>query len=194
MTKWGRALIALGIIYLVVLGLWVVIEYQTATVAVKRYPDLPYDMAQNPFVGRSFGKPDLHLAWELSILGFILIAVGVCLLIFARRAATVKLFKDRRVIFGVGAALLVGGWGLTLYAHEQQQSIPVVRTDRIDAWISDRGKPWEKYQVPADRVNAWKYGWYGLLASKTIYAWGVVGMALGAGLIGFSVLRKSESP
>ena len=74
----------------------------------------------------------------------------------------------RRIVLGVGAALLVGGWGTTRYADEQQQTISITYDGRMLMW---KGEEW------------------GLLASKTIYAAGVLSMALGAGLIGFAIPR-----
>lgn len=78
----------------------------------------------------------------------------------------------RRLMLGLGAALLVGGWGTTRYADEQQQTVSV----------STRGQ----------KSNLWSEGRGGLVASKTIYAGGVLSMALGAGLIGFAIPRPRD--
>lgn len=67
------------------------------------------------------------------------------------------LLKDRRVIFGLGAALLVGGLGL-MYA------------------ITKGG---------GDDLEE-------VALAIVFYSPGVVTMAVGAGLIGFAALRKSE--
>lgn len=90
---------------------------------------------------------------------------------------------SRRLILGLGAALLVGGWGTTRYADEQQQSIPTAEAHL-------RGS--------AERIKLWSEGYGGevgevdLPPSKTIYAAGVVSMAIGAGLIGFAIPRPGD--
>lgn len=71
-------------------------------------------------------------------------------------------------MLGVGAALLVGGWGITRYADEQQSIYTGAGSYA--------------------RLDGWDEGLESLPASKTIYAAGVVTMAIGAGLIGFSAL------
>ncbi len=76
----------------------------------------------------------------------------------------------RRLILGVGAALLVFGWGLTRYAHEQQQSLPA-NAARFRAW--DAGHTNDGDVTP----------------SSDLYAAGVTIMASGAGCIGFGALR-----
>ena len=79
----------------------------------------------------------------------------------------------RRLLLGLGAALAVGGWGLTQYAEEQQQSMP----------------------VPAERTRMWveggKHIWPDQLAefsgsSREIYGAGIISMAIGAGLVGIA--------
>ncbi len=61
MKRWGLALVVLGAICLVVLALWVVVEYQLEPASF---------------------TDKLRSAWERSVLGFIPIAVGAVLLIF----------------------------------------------------------------------------------------------------------------
>ena len=65
----------------------------------------------------------------------------------------------RRLMLGIGAALLVGGWGATQYGKQLQTVFP-------------RGRSWSSH--PSGRY---------------IYISGYTGMAVGAGLIGFGVLR-----
>ncbi len=73
-------------------------------------------------------------------------------------------------MLGIGAALLIGGWGATGCAKEQQQS---ASTDiRLAIW--------------AGRTADTSAG------SRTIYAWGVLSMAVGAGLIGFAIYRPRD--
>lgn len=78
----------------------------------------------------------------------------------------------RRLMLGIGAALLVGGWGATRFAHEQQQSFSA------DGW----------------RQHVWTTKTHIRLVgpSQVIYGAGVISMALGAGLIGFAVLRPTN--
>ena len=72
-------------------------------------------------------------------------------------------------MLAIGAALLVGGWGTTRYVHEQQQG----RTEwKYQVWFGDPD--------------------HGHMASRVIYGGGVLGMAIGAGLIGFAVLRPTN--
>jgi hypothetical protein len=85
----------------------------------------------------------------------------------------------RGVILGLGAALLVGGWGATRYAHEQ-----------VAAWDPGPGR-WNTWRPltrkehimnlvtedPLDRE--WRFG----RGAAYIYAGGVVAMAVGAGLV-----------
>ena len=78
--------------------------------------------------------------------------------------------RARRTMIGLGAALLVGGWGTTRYADEQQQTLPVGQDTRFTLWA---------------------YGW-STIPTKRIYMIGVIGMALGAALIGFAALRTDE--
>lgn len=75
----------------------------------------------------------------------------------------------RQWILGVGTALLVGGWGVTGCAKEQQQSAP---TDAgLVVWVGS----------PITSVG-----------SQTIYACGVLSMAVGAGLLGFAIYRPRD--
>ena len=79
----------------------------------------------------------------------------------------------RRILLVVGAGFLVSGWGITRYADEQQQSD-----------VASTGK---KYEDARNRT--WHGEWDDSLASKSIYAAGVLSMAVGAGLMGLSALR-----
>lgn len=78
----------------------------------------------------------------------------------------------RRLMLGIGAALLVGGWGATRYVVQQQRTFPPVGGRRTIGTYD----PWHA----------------GELYGQTIYIGGVIGMAVGAGLIGFAVLRPTS--
>lgn len=77
----------------------------------------------------------------------------------------------RRIVLGIGAALLIGGWGMTRYAHDRQQTMGSLG---VSVWIGSLEDP-----------N------YAPMAGQTIYVVGVLGMALGAGVIGFAALAHS---
>ena len=86
--------------------------------------------------------------------------------------------RDRRLLIALGAVLLVGGWGVTQFIHEEQMAIPMRNEDslpRLKRWYT--GTVTGPYKAPRGRV---------------IYRAGVLGMALGAGLIGFGVFPKKE--
>ncbi len=79
--------------------------------------------------------------------------------------------EARRILLGIGAALLVGGWGTTRYAVEHMNS-----------QISTEG--WkESFAIAFDPYVVWR------AEVRGIYAAGVVGMALGAGMLAFAIPR-----
>ena len=76
----------------------------------------------------------------------------------------------RRLMLGIGAALLVGGWGTTRYADEQQQQAG-----------------------ESLKYGHWFWGGpFNGIPGRVFYGGGVICMALGAGLIGFGVLRPTN--
>ena len=79
----------------------------------------------------------------------------------------------RRFFLGLGAFLLVGGWGTTRFAAQHDQN-----------WYRYLGS--KAYRSPAEVV------WDRSLGD--VYIIGVVGMAIGAGFIGFAFLRPGEKP
>ncbi len=81
----------------------------------------------------------------------------------------------RRLILAFGAALLVGGWGATQYAAQQQKIYGRTSQYVTIATADASGQKW----VPGE-----SYG-------QSIYIGGIVGMAVGAGLIGFAILRPT---
>lgn len=81
----------------------------------------------------------------------------------------------RRTIFGVAAALLVGGWGMTRLAHERIMHYPTGDAKRVWAW----------------RVSNSPYRGSGFFVTpRTMYMLGVAGMAAGAGLMAFVSFKK----
>ena len=76
----------------------------------------------------------------------------------------------RRTRFGLGAAMLVSGWGTTRCTGEQQQAEPMDVLNLYGRWVSG----------------------YSGIPPKFIYMSGVVSMALGACLIGSAALRTDK--
>ncbi len=74
----------------------------------------------------------------------------------------------RRLTLGIGAALLVGGWGTMQWSDR----------DASEVWLTSRIP---REQMVAKRARA-----------PIVYGAGVVSMAVGAGLIGFAVLRPTN--
>lgn len=91
-----------------------------------------------------------------------------------RPEAWLRALFGRRLLLGVGAAVLIGGWGTTRYAHEQQMMVPA-GAGRVRIW--HRSTEFEKI-----------YLW----SSNSIYGLGVTLMAVGAGLIGFTILPRAK--
>ena len=95
-----------------------------------------------------------------------------------RNLPSIQKSAIRRLLLGIGAALLIGGWGTTRYAHEQ------VSLRQSQETVSEilRSTGWHKGTKRSDSETR-------TIPTKHIYAAGVIGMALGAGLIGFALPR-----
>ena len=81
--------------------------------------------------------------------------------------------RRRRLMLGIGAALLVGGWGATRYVVQQQRSFGSEARRERGVVHYPRWDPGASY-------------------GQAIYIGGFVSMAIGAGLIGFAVLRPTN--
>ncbi len=79
------------------------------------------------------------------------------------------------MLVGVGAMLLVGGWSVTQFATEQQRNIE--SSARLGFWLTGHG-PGEMTRIPSGRTS---------------YLLGMVGMAVGAGVMGFGWAAKAAS-
>ena len=93
----------------------------------------------------------------------------------------------RRWILGIGGALLIGGWGITRYAHERADVLP--ERVGISLWFGE----WPKYVTRDYEENVWGPWPYGL-ATRSIYIAGALSMTLGAGLVGFAIPRAGAQP
>ena len=76
-----------------------------------------------------------------------------------------------RLTLGISAALLIGGWGATRYADEQQQA------------FANTGPMPHKAVMWVEGQDEW------IGPSRTIFRAGVICMAIGAGLIGLGIPR-----
>ena len=77
-----------------------------------------------------------------------------------------------RVILGLAAALVVGGWGATRFAGEQQEMLPA-GNERLQAWQGESRRA-RKHHLPPSRV---------------VYAAGGLAMLLGALTLGYSLVK-----
>ena len=80
-------------------------------------------------------------------------------------------------MLGIGAALLVGGWGTTQLAS---------RHDQRAGGSGERLGFGQRPTQPPHYVVRWDS------AYQPLYTWGIVSMTIGAGLIGFGVLRPTN--
>lgn len=88
----------------------------------------------------------------------------------------------RRLMLGIGAALLVGGWGTTQLASRAER---VVHSEGVVPRPKKRSSSPPINVTVTSGVARWDYHY------RPVYIGGIVGMALGAGLIGFAVLRPT---
>ncbi len=99
-------------------------------------------------------------------------------------------FIVRRFVLGVGSALIAGGWGMTQYADEQRQaggSTPASwwgpeTTARAPAGSAANGDP----KRLTDKIE---WAAEGGVPSMWIFLWGVMAMAAGAGMLGWTIPR-----
>ena len=107
----------------------------------------------------------------------------------------------RRCGLAIGFALLVGGWGMTGYAHEAQQQITEFSTagKSTPKWYTDRMEQWLTGEfgrsVTTDSSVGQDYSGNleaRSLPSSAVYAYGVVLMAFGAGFVGLSFPKSSD--
>jgi hypothetical protein len=91
-------------------------------------------------------------------------------------------FMLRRFALGVGALLLVGGWGCTRYADTQQAAVASGKPEPIGVWEGERMK-----------ASAW-VGKEGFVPGKTLYRAGILCMGLGVAVVVFALPRGSWHP
>lgn len=92
----------------------------------------------------------------------------------------------RRLMLAIGAALLVGGWQAKAYYFDaRQRGEKTIETFAQFHYSGDDEAEREAYRSE-------QQDWFeSLRPSRMIYAAGVAGMVVGAGLIGFTVLRPT---
>lgn len=78
----------------------------------------------------------------------------------------------RRILLALGAALLVGGWGTTRYAYTELETMATESLGQAQLWATGL----DPYLYP----------------TRNIYIGGIVGMATGAGLIGFGAIATKK--
>lgn len=91
-------------------------------------------------------------------------------------------FLFRRVLLGMGAVLIIGGWGCTRYADSQLTAAASGRSESIGAWEGERVKAstWVKDES--------------FIPGKTLYRFGILGMGIGAAVVVFGFPRGSWQP
>ena len=89
--------------------------------------------------------------------------------------------KRKRIGFTIGMMLLMGGWGLTWYVHEQQQIFGVSDTSlrRTELWME--GRP-IRYTSDGGKVIL-----LDTIPSRITYAAGIALMMIGAGVTAFNL-------
>ena len=97
----------------------------------------------------------------------------------------------RRIVLGLGAALLVGGWGVIHYADQRQLVFTTPLAEYL--WPQDRANL--ATEVDIDRMNLIFLDLLveGVVTARSRLIAGSITMAIGAGLIGFGAV-KSEPP
>ncbi len=87
----------------------------------------------------------------------------------------------RRLLLGLGAVLLVGGWGLLRYADARQQAVANGGSDQLTLWTGEKQK-----------VGSWLAAEE--LPGETLYRSGMIAMGAGAALVVFAFPRGSWQP
>ena len=82
--------------------------------------------------------------------------------------------KRKRIGFTIGMMLLMGGWGLTWYAHEQQQAYSTGWPSRVDSG-----------RIVSASTHPRRTSW--IVEMRIIYAAGIMIMTVGAGVTAFTL-------
>lgn len=83
----------------------------------------------------------------------------------------------RRFALGLGAVLLVVGWGTTRYADAQQAAVASGKSEPITAWVGERTK--SSTFARSDEF----------ISGRTLYMAGIGAMALGAAFVIYTYPR-----
>ncbi|MHC4766098.1 MAG: hypothetical protein ACYTF2_13430 [Planctomycetota bacterium] len=88
-------------------------------------------------------------------------------------------FILRRALLGLGAVLLIAGWGCTRYADSQQQAVASGKSEPLGVWQGERVK-----------TSTW-VGQQEFVPGKTLYRAGILCMGLGAAVVVMAFPRGS---
>ncbi len=91
-------------------------------------------------------------------------------------------FYLRRFVLGLGAVLIVLGWGATGYADARQEAVDGGKSEALTLWVGESTRA--KSYVQGDSI----------VPTKTLYTGGLIGMAVGAALLVGAFPRGSWQP
>ncbi|MHC4416727.1 MAG: hypothetical protein ACYS0G_15770 [Planctomycetota bacterium] len=91
-------------------------------------------------------------------------------------------FILRRVLLGIGAALVVSGWGLTRYADGRFEAVASGKAEPIGVWDGERVKA----SAWVDRQD--------FVPGKTLYQTGILFMGIGAAVVVVAFPRGTWQP
>jgi hypothetical protein len=91
-------------------------------------------------------------------------------------------FILRRALLGIGAALLVLGWGCTRYADSRQEAVASGKSELIGVWQGER--------VKASSL----VGDEGVIPGRTLYRVGILCMGIGVAVVVMAFPRGSWQP
>ena len=88
-------------------------------------------------------------------------------------------FIVRRALLGIGAALLVGGWGCTRYADSRQEAVASGKAEPIGVWQGERVKASALVGKP------------NFVPGRTLYRTGILCMGIGVAVVVMAFPRGS---
>jgi hypothetical protein len=91
-------------------------------------------------------------------------------------------FILRRALLGMGAVLLIGGWGCTRYADSQLEAVASGKAESVAIWDGERVK-----------ASTW-VGKQDFIPGKNLYQTGILCMGIGAAVLVVGFPRGSWQP